>query len=86
MFFFGPPIMIVFLALILAAMVLLVRWPGGAMPAAARLLPPSRSLESLKERFARGEPDKAEVEERRRGLGEQRAQRDVCPRNRRHFP
>ncbi len=69
---FGPLFMILFLAVVIAAVVLLFRWLGGpwqaTMPPHA---PPSRtSLDILKERFARGEIDKDEFEERRRVLGE----------------
>ena len=56
---FGPFFMILFLAVLVALAVALVR------------LPPARTpLDILKERFARGEIDKAEFEDRRRLLGE----------------
>ncbi len=43
-----------------------MRWLGGAGQP-----PPGRTtLDTLKERFARGEFDKAEFEDRRRALGE----------------
>ena len=66
---FGPLIMILFIALVVVLVVLSVRWLGGAaQPPAA---PPGRTpLDILKERFARGEIDMAEFEERRRALGE----------------
>jgi putative membrane protein len=49
--------------------VLLVRWVGG--PWQPHHFPPSRTaLDILKERFARGEIDKNEFEERRRVIGE----------------
>jgi putative membrane protein len=68
---FGPVFMILVLALVIAIAVLLVRWLGGTWTAAT----PHRSsyrtpLDILKERFARGEIDKEEFEERRRILGE----------------
>jgi putative membrane protein len=70
MFFFGPLFMIVLLAVIIAAVILLVRWFGGTTAAGtARLPPANRALDILKERFARGEIDKTEFEERRRVLG-----------------
>ncbi len=69
----GPLFMIFVLALLIAAVVLLVRWMGGPWHGA---LPPHQStpgrtpLDILKERFARGEIDKEEFEERRRILAE----------------
>src|SRR6266540_215013 len=70
---FGPLFMILVLAVLIAAVVLLVRWLGGpwqgTMP--PYHTPPDRTpLDILKERFARGEIDKDEFEERRRVLGE----------------
>lgn len=73
MMFFGPLFMLLFLAVLIAAVVLLVRWAGGSWPAltAPPHAPPGRTpLDILKERFARGEIDKDEFEERRRVLGE----------------
>jgi len=68
-FFFGPIMMIVFIAVAVVVVVLLVRWLGGsghgsAPHAAAGKTP----LDILKERFARGEIDKDEFEERRQLL------------------
>lgn len=70
---FGPFFMILFLAVLVAVVAILVRWVGGpwhgAMP--PHQFPPVRTpLDILKERFARGEIDKAEFEDRRRVLGE----------------
>lgn len=69
---FGPIFMILVLALVIAVAVLIVRWLGGPWHAAAPHQPPSARtpLDILKERFARGEIDKEEFEERRRILGE----------------
>jgi putative membrane protein len=68
--FLGPLMMIVFIAAIVAAVVLIVRWLGGSY-GAAPLSPPGKApLDILKERFARGEIDKEEFEERRRVLDE----------------
>jgi putative membrane protein len=69
---FGPLIMILVLAVVIAVAVLLVRWLGGPWPGtASHQVPPSRTpLDILKERFARGEIDKEEFEERRRLLRE----------------
>ena len=66
---FGPLFMLLILAVLIAAVVLLVRWAGGPWQQTAP--PPNRTpLDILKERFARGEIDKDEFEERRRVLGE----------------
>ena len=70
---FGPLFMILFFAILMAAIAFLVRWLGGPWPGTAppHHAPPARSaLDILKERFARGEIDKDEFEERRRVLGE----------------
>lgn len=68
--FLGPLWMIVFIAAIVAVVVLLVRWLGGASHGALHTQqPPTKSpVDILKERFARGEIDKEEFEERRRLL------------------
>ena len=67
--FFGPLMMIIFIAVVVVLVVLAVRWLGGghgpSQPSPART-----PLDILKERFARGEIDKEEFEERRRVLGE----------------
>ena len=69
MFFFGPLFMILVLAAVIAAVVFLVRGLGVAPgPSAAQQT--GRALDILKERFARGEIDKADFEERRKVLGE----------------
>lgn len=67
--FFGPIMMIIFFAVAVAIVVLLVRWLTGG---AQNKVPPSSHGKSpvdiLKERFARGEIDKEEFEERRQVL------------------
>ena len=69
--FFGPLFMIIVLALVIAVAVLLVRWLSGSGHPLQPPMPPQRApLDILKERFARGEIDKEEFEERRRVLGE----------------
>lgn len=71
--FFGPLFMILFLAVLIAAVVILARWAGGPWQTTVppHHAPPGRTpLDILKERFARGEIDKDEFEERRRVLGE----------------
>jgi putative membrane protein len=69
---FGPLFMIFVLALVIALAVLLVRWLGGPWQGTTSgPAPQGRApLDILKERFARGEIDKDEYEERRRVLGE----------------
>ena len=69
--FFGPVMMIGFIAVLVVVVVLVVRWLGGTGPGQAPSSPPAGTpLDILKERFARGEIDKDEFEERRRVLGE----------------
>jgi putative membrane protein len=63
---FGPLFMILVLAVVVATVMLLVRWAGGQGQAPSHRTP----LDILKERFARGEIDKDEFEERRRVIGE----------------
>ena len=66
--FFGPLFMVLTLVVVVAAIVVLVRWLDGAPPrqAPGGLAP----LDILKERFAKGEIDKEEFAERCRVLGE----------------
>ena len=67
----GPLIMILVLALVIAVAILLVRWLAGPWQGASHPVPPGRTpLDILRERFARGEIDKDEFEERRRVLGD----------------
>ncbi|WP_292413507.1 SHOCT domain-containing protein [Mesorhizobium sp.] len=68
---FGPLFMILFFVVLVAAVLPLARWLGGpgAVPT-HHSLPGRTPLDILKERFARGEIDKNEFEERRRVLGE----------------
>lgn len=70
---FGPLFMILVLAVVIAVAVLIVRSFGGSSQVTAppHYPPPSRTpIDILKERFARGEIDKEEFEERRRTLGD----------------
>ncbi|TSD85760.1 SHOCT domain-containing protein [Mycobacterium sp. KBS0706] len=69
---FGPLIMILVLALAIAVAVLLLRWVAGLWreEAPTARTPGCTPIDILKERFARGEIDKAEFEERRRVLGD----------------
>lgn len=70
---FGPIIMIVVLVVVIALVVLLVRWLGGTahgVQASPHVQQGPSPLDILKQRFARGEIDKDEYEERRNVLGE----------------
>jgi putative membrane protein len=70
---FGPLFMILVLVLVIAAAVIIARGLGGAWYSAPppHQLPPGRTpLDILKERYARGEINKEEFEERRRVLGD----------------
>jgi putative membrane protein len=70
---FGPLFMIVVLVAVIAGVALVGRWFGVPWygPQPPPHAPPGRTpLDILKERFARGEIDKDEYEERRRILGE----------------
>ncbi len=64
---FGPIMMILFVALIVAVVVLVVRWLGGAGGGGAGARPKA-AQDILEERFARGEIDKEEFEQRRQAL------------------
>ena len=69
--FFGPLFMTLILAATIAAIVFLVRWLSGARQGfgPASLTPPVQTpLDILKERFAKGEINKEEFDERRRIL------------------
>jgi len=68
---FGPIFMILVLAAVVVLVVLLIRWLGGLGREAPgpHITPRGKSpIEILKERYARGEIDKEEFEERRRTL------------------
>ena len=68
----GPLFMVLVPVVVIAAVVLLVRGLGDSQQRAASYRAPSgrQPLDILKERFARGEIDKNEFEERRRVLSE----------------
>lgn len=65
----GPLMMLIFLALLVGVVVLIVRMIGGSS-GAMRDRQPDRSLEILRERFAKGEIDAEEFDARRKALGE----------------
>lgn len=68
---FGGFAMIVFWAVTIALIVLLVRWLIGSEPLRRAERPEGKTpLDILKERFAKGEIDKDEFEERRKLLSE----------------
>jgi len=64
----GPIMMIVFIALIVGAVVLVIRWTGLGGSAVAGGANKARQI--LDERFARGEIDKDDYEERKRVLSD----------------
>jgi len=66
---FGPIMMIAFIAATVVVVVFLIRWLGGSTHGMGPQTPAAREpLDILKERFARGDIDKEEFEERRRLL------------------
>ena len=70
---FGPLMMIVFLAAVVALAVAAARWLGAGGPSGGQAVPPPggrSALDVLRDRFARGEIDKDEFEERRRLLAD----------------
>jgi putative membrane protein len=70
---FGPLFMILVLAAVIAVTALLVRWIGGPWHGAQPPYPMQSgrtALDILKERYARGEIDKDEFDERRRVIGD----------------
>lgn len=68
-YLFGPLMWIVFIAVAVVLVVLAIRWLGSSGYLA--FIPPVNTpLDILQERFARGEIDKEEFEERRALLGE----------------
>ena len=72
--FFGLLMMTIFIAVTVALVVLIIRWLSGSSHVGYGPTTPPHStkapLDILKERYARGEIDKEEFEERRRVLNE----------------
>ncbi|HUS52489.1 MAG TPA: SHOCT domain-containing protein [Thermohalobaculum sp.] len=68
--FFGPLMMVFWLVILVGAVILIARWLGASGHIESRRKAPgSDALDILRERFAKGEIDKAEFEERRALLG-----------------
>jgi len=69
---FGPIMMILVLATAVTVVILLVRWLGGGSgsPSHDNRQPSKAALDILKERFAKGEIDKDEFEEKKRLLSD----------------
>jgi putative membrane protein len=69
--FFGPIFIVLLIGLVVAVVVLLLRRSGGSITDSESSKPSHKDpLDILKNRFARGEIDKDEYEERRRILRE----------------
>ena len=66
----GPLLIVVVLAMVLFLVVVAARWLGGAGHKGGTPPGPTSPLDVLKDRFARGEIDKEEYEERRRVLSD----------------
>jgi len=58
--------MLLFWGVVIVALVVVVKWIAGSTSAASERTP----LETLKERYARGEIDKDEFEQKKRDLGD----------------
>lgn len=65
---FGSLMMVLFWGGIILVVVLAVRWLGGSVAAKETAGGGTSALDVLDDRFARGEIDKAEYEERKRAL------------------
>lgn len=66
--FLGPLAMIAFLVVVILLVVLLVRWLSGPGDRPGAHLSRESALDTLQQRYARGEIDREEYEERRRVL------------------
>ncbi len=67
---FGSVMMLLFWGVIIVGIVIVVRWLAGGVSQQSGSSSQKRSLEILEERFARGEIDKEEFEERKRLLSD----------------
>lgn len=68
---FGPIVMIIWLVVVIVVVAAVVRWlQGGTAGSLPSLGGRKRSLEILEERFARGEIDKDEFQEKKRLLSD----------------
>ena len=69
--FFGPLMMIAWIAIAVVVVILFLRWHGGPKRGSPQYDRPVQTpLDILKERYAKGEIDREEFEERRRILDE----------------
>jgi len=66
--FLGPLFMLLVLAVVIVIVILAVRWLGGQAPGNAGRTEARTALDILRERFARGEIDREEFEDRRKLL------------------
>lgn len=66
----GPFMMLIFVVAIVVVVLLLVRWLGGPSSTAASSPSAKAPIDILKKRFARGEIDKEEFEERKQLLSD----------------
>ena len=67
---FGPLMMIVFIGAIVVVVVLLLRWFSGVPIGPSAANSGNAAIDILKERFARGEIDQKDFEERKKLLSE----------------
>lgn len=66
---FGGVGMILFLGVIIVAVVMLGQWKGGTSSASPPNAGTKTALDILRERYAKGEIDKEEFEQKQRDLG-----------------